>query len=284
VSETRYDLQDLLRIMQRLRDPDGGCPWDLKQDFQSIVPSTLEECYELAEAIEQEDFPHVAEELGDVLFQVIFYAQLGSERDLFDFHSIVHTLADKLVRRHPHVFVPGDIEQRVDPGDMDDADVKAQWEAIKQEERRARDQHHALADVPLALPALQRAQKLQKRAAHAGFDWTQRDGVLAKLEEEIGELRAALAAAAPAASATPEPVPAAAADAIEEELGDVLFTCVNLARWLKLDAERALRRASGKFEQRFQRVEDLARERGLALDALEPDTLDTLWRAAKAGG
>jgi ATP diphosphatase len=109
VSEKRYDLQDLLRIMQRLRDPDGGCPWDLKQDFQSIVPSTLEECYELAEAIEQEDFPHVAEELGDVLFQVIFYAQLGSERELFDFHSIVHTLADKLVRRHPHVFVPGDI-------------------------------------------------------------------------------------------------------------------------------------------------------------------------------
>ncbi|TCO77735.1 nucleoside triphosphate pyrophosphohydrolase [Chromatocurvus halotolerans] len=268
MTDTRYDLNDLLRIMQRLRDPDGGCPWDLKQDFQSIVPSTIEECYELAEAIEQEDYPHVAEELGDVLFQVIFYAQLGSERALFDFHAIVHTLADKLVRRHPHVFVPGDLERRVDPGALDEADVKAQWEAIKREERRARDQHHALADVPVALPALQRSQKLQKRAAHAGFDWSDSDGVLDKLEEEIAELRAAMHSGE--------------SDAVEDEMGDVLFTCVNLARWLKLDAERALRRASGKFERRFRRVEELAGARGATLDSLDPIALDELWQAAKA--
>lgn len=266
--ETSYSLNDLLRIMQRLRDPDGGCPWDLKQDFQSIVPSTIEECYELAEAIEQEDYPHVAEELGDVLFQVIFYAQLGSERELFDFHGIVHTLADKLVRRHPHVFVPGDLEQRVDPGAMDEVDVKAQWESIKREERRARDQHHALADVPVALPALQRAQKLQKRAAHAGFDWQDSRGVLDKLEEEIAELRMAMCSGE--------------ARAIEDEMGDVLFTCVNLARWLKLDAERALRRASGKFERRFRRVEELAKAHGVALESLDPSALDRLWQAAKA--
>lgn len=268
MSETRYDLNDLLRIMQRLRDPDGGCPWDLKQDFQSIVPSTIEECYELAEAIEQEDYPHVAEELGDVLFQVIFYAQLGSEQELFDFHAIVHTLADKLVRRHPHVFVPGDLEQRVDPGAMDEADVKVQWESIKREERRSRDQHHALADVPVALPALQRAQKLQKRAAHAGFDWQDSAGVLDKLEEEITELRAAMRSGA--------------AVAIEDEMGDVLFTCVNLSRWLKLDAERALRRASGKFERRFRCVEELARARRESLESLDPAALDELWQAAKA--
>ncbi|MFN2328754.1 MAG: nucleoside triphosphate pyrophosphohydrolase [Chromatocurvus sp.] len=269
MSDPRYDLNDLLRIMQRLRDPDGGCPWDLQQDFQSIVPSTIEECYELAEAIEQEDYPHVAEELGDVLFQVIFYAQLGSERELFDFHAIVHTLADKLVRRHPHVFVPGDLEQRVDPGAMDEADVKAQWEAIKRDERRARDQHHALADVPVALPALQRSQKLQKRAAHAGFDWPDSDGVLSKLEEEIAELR--------------EAMHSADSDAVEDEMGDVLFTCVNLARWLRLDAERALRRASGKFERRFRRVEELAGARGKTIESLDPASLDELWQAVKSG-
>ena len=267
MADTRYNLNDLLLIMQRLRDPDGGCPWDLKQDFQSIVPSTIEECYELAEAIEQQDYPHVAEELGDVLFQVIFYAQLGSERQLFDFHAIVHTLADKLVRRHPHVFVPGDLEQRVDPGVMDEADVRAQWESIKQEERRARRQHGALEDVPVALPALQRAQKLQKRAAHAGFDWQSSDGVLDKLEEEIVELREAMRSGH--------------IEAVEDELGDVLFTCVNLSRWLRLDAERALRLASGKFERRFRIVEERAAARGVSLDSLDPAALDDLWQAAK---
>lgn len=262
----RYALADLLRIMERLRDPETGCPWDLKQDFRSIVPSTLEECYELAEAIEHGDFDHVAEELGDVLFQVLFYAQLGKEQALFDFHGVVHLLADKLVRRHPHVFPNGDIEG-IARGDLDEEAVKAQWESLKREERRARDQHHALADVPVALPALPRAQKLQKRAAQSGFDWDAVEGVLAKLAEELEELRGAVAAADEAA--------------VSEEMGDVLFTCVNLSRRLRVDAEAALRGASGKFEARFNAMEHAAAQEGRQLEEYDRDALDALWQQAK---
>jgi ATP diphosphatase len=259
-------MQQLLRIMQRLRDPEHGCAWDLKQDFRSILPSTLEECYELADAIEHEDWPHVADELGDVLFQVIFHAQLGSELGLFDFQRVVHTLADKLVRRHPHVFANGEIEGVVD-SDLDPEQVKAQWEQIKREERRARDQHHVLADVPLALPALPRAQKLQKRAAQVGFDWPDAPPVLDKLDEELGELRAA--------------VSSGDRDHIAEELGDLLFTAVNLSRKLKLDAEECLRAACAKFEQRFAQMEDVAAARGERLDALDAQALEALWASAK---
>jgi len=267
VPEDRYGLDDLLRIMERLRDPETGCPWDLKQDFASIVPSTIEECYELAEAIEHGDFDHVAEELGDVLFQVVFYSQLGWEAGLFDFPGIVHTLADKLVRRHPHVFADGDIEGVVH-GDLDEQQVKEQWEAIKAEERLARDQAHALADVPTALPALPRAQKLQKRAARVGFDWDGPEGVLDKLDEELAELRAAIAAGEPAA--------------ISEELGDLLFTGVNLARQLKVDSEAALRAANAKFEARFSRMEDAVQAEGGRLEDLDAAALEARWAAAKA--
>nr|WP_277602507.1 nucleoside triphosphate pyrophosphohydrolase [Parahaliea mediterranea] len=255
-----------MRVMERLRDPERGCPWDLKQDFRSIVPSTLEECYELAEAIEHEDFTHVAEELGDVLFQVIFYAQLGRERELFSFPDVVHTLVEKLVRRHPHVFARGDIEGVVD-GAIAVEQVKESWEAIKQAERSARDQHRLLADVPRALPALPRAQKLQKRAARVGFDWRDAAGVLAKVEEEIAELR--------------EAIDAGRAAAVEEEMGDLLFTCANLSRHLGVDAEAALRRASAKFEGRFNTMEDLAGSAGQALAELDSGGLEALWDKAK---
>ncbi|MHA7817122.1 MAG: nucleoside triphosphate pyrophosphohydrolase [Pseudohaliea sp.] len=265
--EDRYGLDDLLRIMERLRDPETGCPWDLKQDFASIVPSTIEECYELAEAIEHSDFDHVAEELGDVLFQVVFYGQLGREAGLFDFPGIVHTLADKLVRRHPHVFADGDIEGIV-RGDLDERQVKEQWEAIKAEERRARDQVHALADVPVAMPALPRAQKLQKRAARVGFDWHGPEGVLAKLDEELAELREAMAAGDDAA--------------ITEEVGDLFFTCVNLARQLKVDGETALRGANAKFEARFTAMEDAMQAEGRCLEDLDAQALEERWVAAKA--
>jgi ATP diphosphatase len=263
----RYSMAQLLRIMQRLRDPEYGCAWDLKQDFHSILPSTLEECYELADAIEREDWPHVADELGDVLFQVIFHAQLGSERELFDFSTVVHALADKLIRRHPHVFAGGDIEGIV-RSELDSETVKAQWEQIKQQERRDRDQHHALADVPLALPALPRAQKLQKRAAQVGFDWPDADPVLHKMDEELAELRAALAAADQSG--------------VAEEIGDVLFTTVNLARKLRLDAEECLRAASAKFERRFARMEDAAGQQGTNLAQLDLAALEVLWQQAKA--
>jgi ATP diphosphatase len=266
VSESRYQLQDLLRVMQRLRDPETGCPWDIEQDFKSIVPSTLEECYELAHAIEQEDFPHVAEELGDVLFQVIFYAQLGQEQQLFSFDDVVHTLVSKLLRRHPHVFAGGEIEGLV-AGRTDIAAVKESWEAIKLQERQQKNQDGVLADVPVALPALPRAQKLQKRAASVGFDWPSSEGVMAKIHEELLELQVEIRAGN---------VPGQA-----EEAGDLLFTCVNLCRHLGLDAEKSLRGASSKFEQRFQSMEHLAGVDGTTLDQLDDSELDELWAKAK---
>lgn len=263
-----YTINDLIRVMERLRDPELGCPWDLKQSFESIVPSTLEECYELAHAIEEGDFDHVAEELGDVLFQVIFYSQLGREQGLFNFPDIVNTLVEKLVRRHPHVFADGAIEGIVD-GSTSVEEVNASWEAIKQQERSGRSLHGILEDVPVALPALPRAQKLQKRAAGVGFDWPSTEPVLAKLEEEVDELRQALADSDP--------------ESIAEEMGDILFTCANLARHLKLDAEANLRQASSKFELRFRQMEYLAQLQDTELADLDDKALDALWEQAKAG-
>ncbi len=263
-----YTLPDLLRVMERLRDPDTGCPWDLKQDFHTIVPSTLEECYELAQAIEQGDYPHVGEELGDVLFQVVFYAQMGRERGYFTFDGIVDTLVRKLVRRHPHVFAAGDIEGVVPEADRGSVEsVRESWESIKEEERLSRQKVGTLADVPSALPALPRAQKLQKRAARVGFDWDSAAAVLDKLQEEIDELRRAL----DQGGITEK----------EEELGDVLFTCVNLARHLGLDAETSLRKSSAKFEHRFRAMEAQADASGRALPALSMAEMEALWQRAK---
>jgi nucleoside triphosphate diphosphatase len=267
MSSNRYSLNDLLRVMQRLRDPLLGCPWDLEQDFKSIVPSTLEECYELAQAIECEDYEHIAEELGDVLFQVIFYAQLGSERELFSFDSVVSGLVEKLIRRHPHVFANGDAEGVVS-NRMSVAEVRESWERIKQQERRGRNQASLLADVPLALPALSRAQKVQRRAAQVNFDWLNTPAVLDKLQEELDELRRAMSENEPRA--------------IQEEVGDVLFTCVNLTRHLGFDAEASLRQATHKFEQRFRVMEDTAAAEGDDLPSLSEVQFDQLWRRAKA--
>jgi ATP diphosphatase len=262
----QYTVADLLRVMQRLRDPHTGCPWDIRQDLHSIVPSTLEECYELAQAIENEDYLHIAEELGDVLFQVIFYAQLGKEQNLFSFDTIVNTLVEKLIRRHPHVFAQGEIEGVVHDRSSVEA-VKQTWEAIKQGERTSKNQSGVLADVPLALPALPRAQKVQKRAAQVNFDWVATPAVLDKLQEELDELRRA--------------VSAKDAAEIHDEMGDVLFTCVNLARHLGLDAEQSLRHATAKFERRFNLMEVAALATGGGLSTLSEAQLDHLWRQAK---
>ena len=264
-----YDLSDLLRVMERLRDPDGGCPWDLEQNFQSIVPSTLEECYELAEAIEREDYPHVAEELGDVLFQVVFYAQMGKEQGLFDFSEVVNVLVDKLLRRHPHVFAAGKIEQRP-AGSVDIAEVKRSWESIKAGERQGKQKTGILDDVPHTLPALPRAQKLQKRASAVGFDWPDSAGVMDKLREELSELEVALGEGDRRAA--------------QSELGDLLFTCSNLARHLGADAESTLRHASSRFERRFQAMEQAALNSGQDLAELDDEALDKLWNEAKARG
>ena len=266
MEHNKYSVPDLLRTMERLRDPENGCPWDIAQSFKSIVPSTLEECYELAEAIEREDYDHVAEELGDVLFQVIFYAQLGREHGLFSFDTVVNTLVGKLIRRHPHVFADGQLEGIVNARSSV-AEVKQSWEAIKQTERDNKQQTGILADVPVALPALPRAQKLQKRVAQVNFDWPDATAVLDKLQEEVDELRCALASAR--------------SNDIHEEMGDVLFTCVNLARHLGLDAEESLRQSSTKFERRFSCMEGIARKEGSTLGALDEEQLDQLWRRAK---
>lgn len=261
-----YSMSDLLRVMQRLRDPGEGCPWDLGQNFKSLVSSTLEECYELAQAIENEDHVHVAEELGDVLFQVVFYAQLGFEQDLFSFDEVVDTLACKLIRRHPHVFSGGEIEGVVAQKTTVDA-VKKSWESIKQEERNAKSQGGVLDDVPLALPALPRAQKIQKRAAGVNFDWPDYRGALSKIHEELNELQNAAASGV--------------TDDIEDEMGDLLFSCVNTARHLGVDAEASLRRANNKFETRFREMASLAEASGDSLDQLGADELERLWIRAK---
>ena len=268
MSKTAQAMEQLLTLMATLRDPVKGCPWDRDQTFATIVPHTLEEAYEVADAITREDFVELKSELGDLLFQVVFYAQMAKEQGLFDFADIAQAMSDKLIRRHPHVFGEGEY--------VSHAELHRQWEARKAEERAAKSgaiqpgvgEPSLLDDVPLALPALSRAQKIQKRAASGGFDWPHADAVTAKLHEEIDELAAARRSGD--------------ADAIEDELGDVLFTCVNLARHLHLNSEAALRRATDKFSQRFRQVENLARQKGLQLQALDEAALDALWHEAKA--
>jgi nucleoside triphosphate diphosphatase len=237
----KYSTDDLLYLMARLRDPQTGCPWDIKQDYASIAPSTLEEAYEVVDAIEKQDFVHLKEELGDLLFQVIFYSQLGREENRFEFAGVVSDLVEKLVRRHPHVFPDGTLASKIDNRHTLPANVKERWEAIKQQERDAKGAQGLLADVPLNLPALSRAAKLQKRAATVGFDWQDVQGPIAKVREELLEVEEALSAEDHAA--------------IAEELGDLLFAVVNVSRYLKIDPELALRQANQKFEQRFGYIE-----------------------------
>jgi nucleoside triphosphate diphosphatase len=270
-SEQRYVLADLLTVMQRLRDPGRGCPWDLQQSFASIAPHTLEECYELVDAIERGDAPQIREELGDVLFQVIFYAQLGREQDQFNFDDLVHGLVNKLLRRHPHVFPNGELEigdSRAESETTAVEQVNRNWERIKQEERAAKQQTGVLDDVPLALPALSRAAKLQKRAARVGFDWTDWRDIVAKIDEEQQELIEAIASGD--------------REKITEELGDLLFSGVNLARFLDIDPEAALRACNRKFERRFGFIERALAERGRRPEQASLAEMDALWAAAKA--
>lgn len=254
-------VESLLEIMRALRDPETGCPWDLRQDFDSIVPFTIEETYELAAAIASGDPAQIRDELGDVLFQVVFYAQIASERSLFDFTDVADAISEKLVRRHPHVFDAAEEEP------ITEAEVKARWEAIKEQERSRKNQNGTLDDVPLALPSLSRAQKLQKRAAGVGFDWPDLDGVFAKVDEEIGELK--------------EAVQALDAEAVEDEMGDIFLAMVNLARHLGVDAEAALRKANSRFEGRFRLMEVAAVEEGSRLQEEDLEQLERRWQTAK---
>ena len=271
MSAATYQLTDLLYLMARLRDPDGGCPWDLQQDFASIVPHTLEEAYEVADAIEREDFAHLPSELGDLLFQVVYYSQLGNEQQLFDFSTVVHSITEKLVRRHPHVFPDGQLHSRVSAAAINTEQVKERWEEIKQQERAEQAEPEqrisALADIPLNLPALSRALKIQKRASNVGFDWSSLPPVLDKVSEELTEVREAIANGEQAA--------------ISEELGDLLFATVNVARHLNVNPETALRAANIKFSERLQYVERQAQEQGVAISDCTEAQLDVLWNLAK---
>jgi nucleoside triphosphate diphosphatase len=256
-------IQRLLAIMARLRDPARGCPWDREQNFATIAPYTIEEAYEVAEAIAQNDMAALKDELGDLLFQVVFHARMAEEQGAFDFGEVAQSIADKMLRRHPHVF-----------GDAEIADAAAQtlaWEEHKAQERRAKGgdrQQSALDGVGVALPALTRAEKIQKRAARVGFDWPVAAPIFAKIEEEIAELRAELDANVPAR--------------LEDELGDLLFAVANLARHLDVDPETALRKATRKFERRFRRVETLLAESGKTPSGSTLDEMEAEWRRAKA--
>ena len=255
-------IERLLDIMKTLRDAQRGCAWDREQTLASLTRHTLEEAYEVVDCIERGALDELPDELGDLLFQVVFYAQIAAEEERFDFTEVSARIVDKLLRRHPHVF-----------GDEPQLDAGAQarrWEALKAAERRAAGAVEGeLTGVPLALPALTRAAKLQGRAARVGFDWETLPPVFAKVEEELLEVRAAVAEADQ--------------DAIAAEVGDLLFTCVNLARHLGVDAETALRRASARFAQRFGKMERAAEARGSALSNLAPDVLEDLWNQAKRG-
>ena len=252
-------IEKLLEVMENLRDPDTGCPWDLEQDFSTIAPHTIEEAYEVADAIERQDWDELRSELGDLLFQVVFYAQLGREQGLFSFDEIAGSIAEKLVRRHPHVF--GDVEER------DARGVRGRWEDIKEQERADHVDQSALAAVAKALPALKRAQKLGKRAARVGFDWPDRHGATMKIHEELEELEAEVRGRDVAR--------------IEDEFGDLLFAVVNLARHLDVDAEQALSHANRKFERRFRAMETAIEGAGLDIRSLDLDALEERWLKAK---
>ena len=258
---THAGIQSLLAIMRRLRDPDSGCPWDLKQNFHTIVPFTIEETYELAEAIAAEDFAQMQDELGDVLFQVVFYAQMASEQGLFTFEDVVDGVAEKLRRRHPHIFAETGGQC------FSEGEVKERWEQIKLEERQEKNQGGALDDIPRALPALSRSQKLQKRAALVGFDWSELDTVREKVDEELGELAEAVSEGDSAA--------------IESEVGDIFLAMVNLARHLGVDAEAALRHANRRFEDRFRLMETAAEREGSHLGEESLERLEERWQTAK---
>ena len=253
-------IDKLLEIMARLRDPAQGCPWDRAQTFASIAPYTLEEAYEVVDTIERDALDELAGELGDLLLQVVFHAQLAAEAGRFAFGDVVAAICRKLEMRHPHVF--GDA--RVQSAEAQ----AAAWEELKRAERAARGVHGRLAGVPVALPALARADKLGRRAAEVGFDWPATGPVRDKLGEELGELDAAIAAAEPAA--------------IDHELGDLLFAVVNLARHLQVDPEASLRRANRRFTQRFAHVERAVEHAPDGWTAQSPESLDRLWCEAKA--
>lgn len=259
---TESSLSRLLEIMARLRDPKTGCPWDIAQNFATIAPYTIEEAYEVADAIERGNMQDLRDELGDLLLQVVFHAHMASEEGLFTFEDVTRTLCEKMIRRHPHVF-----------GESNAAtaeEVSTRWEEIKATEKTAKgagEDDSLLADIPRNLPALIRTQKIQKRAASVGFEWENAEGVVAKIEEELAELKEALASGA--------------REKIADELGDMLSSTVNLIRFLKMDAESILRANHQKFERRFRHMEQRLKEQGIPLQQASLEQMEEGWQDAK---
>ncbi len=252
------NLDRLIQIMQQLRDPESGCPWDLKQTFASILPYTMEEVYEVADAIDEQDFAQLKNELGDLLLQIVYYTQMATEQNLFDFEDVAGGICDKLVRRHPHVFNKKDIDQH------------QTWEQIKQQERVEKSNSKSLLnDIPNAMPQLLRAKIIQKRAESVGFDWSELNSVIAKVEEELSELKEVI-------SSDNQP------DKLEEELGDLLFSVVNLSRHINVNAENALRKSNKKFINRFQYIEETLEKEGKNIDECSLDELEVYWEQAKS--
>ncbi len=256
-----HSIDELVAIMAQLRDADNGCPWDLKQTFVTIAPYTIEEAYEVADAIERGDMMDLCDELGDLLLQVVFHSQMAAEMQEFDFGDVVNAICEKMIRRHPHVFA--------DAAYRTEEELRAAWDREKSRERAGKSPTPgALDGVAIALPALMRAEKLQRRAARVGLDWDDAAGAAAKCREELDEVEGAMDHRGDA-------------ERMEEEIGDLLFACVNLARHLAVDAEQALRRAGMKFERRFRALEQTAATRGRALEQFEFDELDGLWEQVK---
>ena len=268
-----YTLDHLLYLMARLRDPIDGCAWDRKQTLTSINHSTIEEAYELVDALQQsmkesgKANDHVQEELGDVLFQVVFYSQLAKEDNSFQFSDVVNGLVEKLIRRHPHVFPGESLTARASDLNKSEEAIKTSWETIKQTERKDKSQQGVFDDIPRALPALIRAQKIQKRASNIGFDWPNAQAALHKVEEETVELRHALIHESP--------------ERAEEELADLLFSCVNVSRLMKSDAESTLEKANLKFQRRFQYIEKKLLNNNSSLEEASLAVMDELWEEAK---
>ncbi|WP_414499721.1 nucleoside triphosphate pyrophosphohydrolase [Zymobacter sp. IVIA_12111.31 C1] len=270
MAEQRYTLDDLLTLMRVLRDEQYGCPWDVEQSWDTIVPHTLEEAYEVADAIERRAYDELPKELGDLLFQVVYYARFAEEEGRFDLYDVIHILTAKMVARHPHVFPDGYLASRregVPARRLTQADVSRMWEARKRDERDERaEQTRAsqLDDIPVGLPALSRSQKLSKRASQVGFDWPDHRGVIEKVHEELAEVEEAIAQGDPAA--------------IKDELGDLLFITASLCRHFDIDAEDALRQGNRKFERRFRAMEPALNAEG----DRDPERLDRIWADAKA--
>jgi ATP diphosphatase len=270
-------IEKLLLIMSMLRDQNFGCPWDLEQNISSLASHTQEEVYEVIDAIEKNDMESLVDELGDLLFQIVFYAQIANERKVFDFNDVANSINNKLIRRHPHVFPEGKVENFGVKGSITSKEVAFNWELIKKREKRDKAEKESLRieeslldDVPLASPALERSKKLQKRAATAGFDWLNLPPVIAKLKEEIAELEGA--------------VSDDSHEQITAEVGDVLFSAVNVSRHLKVDPEMALRSSNARFEKRFRWIENKLRGQDKLIEEVKLSELNKLWDQAKLSG